>query len=552
LAVVLLLCVPALAQPDAVKQDLKEVDDRADKPFEQYERESAMRRLGESGDPAAFAKLVSLLNDDFVSIRTSAQRILVSAKGDAGSVLVRDGLTHKQAEVRRRSATVLGKRKDAAATKPLANLLKGEKDESVRVACVHALGAVAAGFGKDWAGDKELSSALERALKGNDAPAGAAALQLGQLGAVQYAARIAELAKGKSAESAIGGCDGLAALGVAAEHLEALAKAAAAKDWRVRIAAAQALCSVRQDGHDDALRESLAALLADSDWRVRRRCIESLVDLWRPLSADLLAARIGKESSVLALDIAHALEDLTGTRQGYLPEAWSRWWESSGRAKGLVARRERPAQGWLRPPRPGSVDAGGSGATATYFDIPVFAQPTAYVFDMSGSMRDPVSRDNSKIRSVLAREELARTLKASPAGTSFNLVIYRYYSEFPVRTEVLRAFSAAQPLGPKTLESADKWIAGQQAFGWGAFYEGLVAAMADPAVQVIQFLSDGAPSRGEFTDREELIEALGVVRRFAPVVVNAVLVGGARRDEDFMRDMATNCGGSFADARTRR
>lgn len=169
---------------------------------------------------------------------------------------------------------------------------------------------------------------------------------------------------------------------------------------------------------------------------------------------------------------------------------------------------------------------------------------------MSGSVRDPVSRDIGKLRIDLAREELARTLASMPEGASFNLVIFRYYSEFPVRTEVQRAFAkGVATVNPKHIELANKWIEGMPAVGWGAFYEGIAASLEDPAVQVLYFMSDGAPSRGEFTDRDELVEAVASLRRFSPVVMHTVLVGGGNRDEEFMKTLAESCGGTTADAR---
>lgn len=74
-----LACAVSVAQPEAVINDIRVVDDLATKVAEQREREAAMRRLGESNDPAAYAKLISLLNDDFLQIRTTAERILAAS-----------------------------------------------------------------------------------------------------------------------------------------------------------------------------------------------------------------------------------------------------------------------------------------------------------------------------------------------------------------------------------------------------------------------------------------------------------------------------------------
>ncbi|MCC6465126.1 MAG: hypothetical protein IT463_07290 [Planctomycetes bacterium] len=204
----------------------------------------------------------------------------------------------------------------------------------------------------------------------------------------------------------------------------------------------------------------------------------------------------------------------------------------------------------MRTPREGGTDQDGAGATASYFKIPVFAQPCTFAFDMSGSMREAVSRDNPKLRVDVAREELARTLKQLPEGTPFNIVIYRYYSEFPPQTEVQRAFAkGVQPLSARNAESAVNWLAGLKALGWGALYENLAAAVEDPEPQVIYFLSDGAPSRGEYVDRDEMVAAVAELRRFRPLVIHCVLVGGGNRDVEFMTALAASSAGRMADAR---
>jgi hypothetical protein len=207
---------------------------------------------------------------------------------------------------------------------------------------------------------------------------------------------------------------------------------------------------------------------------------------------------------------------------------------------------------WLRAPKAGGSAEDG-GPTASYFDIPVIAQPTMFLFDMSGGMREAVSRSNPRIRAELACDELGKTLKQLPEGTLFDMLIYRYYSSFPIRTEVQRPFSkGAQPANGRNIEAALKWFSEQPGLGWGAFYEGFAAAMEDPRFQAVYSISDGAPNRGEYVDRGELIDALAELRRFQPATVHAVLVGGGGRDLDFTQGVAESCGGMIADARARK
>ncbi|MCA8936241.1 MAG: HEAT repeat domain-containing protein [Planctomycetes bacterium] len=530
----------AVAQSAKVEADIKKVDDWATDSFKQYEREDAMERLAASGEDAAISKLIELLNDDFANIRTAGERVLVEAKGDADKLLIDEGLGSKKDQVRIRAARVLGLRKATAAVDALAKQARGDKLVAARVTAAQALGRI---------GGDEAAEALRKILKAGDAASGAAARSLGKDADDDTAKSIAKLLKEKDWAAAVGAADGLAACG-ADKFTKELSTAIPHKDWRVRIAVAQALATVETVAEPELFSDAYGELLEDKDWRVRRRTIEALVDLWQPLGAELLVARLADEETALRYDIVHAMEDLTGQRFGYLPEAWQNWWKGQGRSKGLVARKPRPEYGWLRGPRGGETGEEGEGKTASYFDIPVLAQPTAFAFDMSGSMRDAVSKSDGRLRIDVARGELAETLDNLPEGAPFNLVIYRYYSGFPVKTEVQRAFpKGVQDNNPKTIQQAKDWIGGMEALGWGAFYEGISAALEDTQVQAVYFLSDGAPSRGDFVQREALIDALNELRRFHPATIHTVLVGGGYRDEEFMSGMAKSCGGTFADAR---
>lgn len=536
-AAVLSLLVALLCGVSPVRagadEDLAEIDQYAKEPFKQIERERAMRRLASEGGEKAAAKLVELLGDEFIHIRESATELLVNMHGDeATSAAQKDGLASKSAEVRARSAEVLGLRFASAAVEDLAKLLKKDKDETVRFRAAQALGIL---------GGETARAALRDGLKLDGEACGECARALGRLGDAESADKLVKLLDKKDGLAAVGAADGLSALG-ADGYVEALAKAADHKDWRARIAVAQAFARLEKPESRETAREALEALLADDDWRVRRRTVEALVDLWDKLSIDLLAARLGEEKEApLTYDLVHALEDLSGERKGYEPGAWQLWWKTKASSFELRQKPKRPANGWLRMPEAGAV-GDGKGVSATFFDVPVFAQDAAFVFDASGSMRDELAGGKTKFDRC--REELHRTLDALPEGTSFNLVIYRYESNFPPTTALLRAFDkGVRKAEKKSIDAAMKWIEGQEAKGWGAFYEGITGAMEDPAIRVVYFLSDGSPSRGRCTRRESLIFALRESTRFHPITLNTVLIGGQRRDRELMQEMAEALGG---------
>ncbi len=531
--VLLLLTAGSIRADD--KADIREIDDLKSDPFKQYEREDKMRALARSGSAEAANKLIELLADEYVHIRDAASDILIEMKGDAVVPCLIKALAHKHVEVRWRAADVLGYRQAATAVKELADKLKGDKEVAVREACARALGYI---------GNEEAKKALIAALAQGGAPAGAAARMLGVLRATEATNSIDKLLKDKDWQAVVGALDGLGDLSPDL-NVKSIAKCQANKDWRVRIATAQSLARVSTTEGVAEARAAFALLLKDNDWRVRRRTIEAVIFWWQPDSVELLIETLSTEKSALVHDLVHGLEDLSGERKGYRAEGWKTWWESS--AKTLVKKPRQTFQGWLRAPEKGRLAESGGGETTTFFDVPVLKQNAAFAVDLSGSMRNPLSQNDSRIPIELAREELKRTLAAMPQGSMFNVCAYRYSSKFPPETEWLRAFKdGVRDINDANIKAGNDWLAKLEVKGWGAFYEALTMCTDDPKVQAIYFLSDGAPSRGAYVRRENLLAALRKAMRFCPVTINTVTISTKGRDIEFMEDIAKEGGGVCA------
>ncbi len=533
-ALVLLLLTAGSIRADD-KADIKEIDDLKSDPFKQYEREDKMRALAKSGSAEAANKLIELLGDDYVHIRDAASDILIEMKCDVVNDCVIKALVHKSADVRWRAADILGYRGVASALKELVDKLRTDKDVLVREACARALGAI---------GNDEARKALVAGLAQGGATGGVCARALGQLGVKDAAEKMEKLLKDKEWQGMVGALDGFASLGPDAA-VKSIAKCQTGKDWRVRIATVQCLAKLTTAEAITESKPALAALLRDEDWRVRRRSVEAMVDLWQPASVELLIEALVSEKTAIIHDIVHALELLSGERKGYRSEGWKMWWDGS--KKELAAKSKRPAQGWLHAPEKGRLSESSEGETTTFFDVPVLKQNAAFVVDLSGSMRNPLSKSDARIPLELAREELKKTLAAMPKGSAFNICAYRYSSKFPPETEWLRAFKeGVLELNAANVKAGNEWLAKLEARGWGAFYEALTLSMEDPKVQAIYFLSDGAPSRGAYVRRENLIAALRKSMRFCPVTINTVTISTKGRDIEFMEDIAKEGGGTCA------
>lgn len=490
-----------------VRGDLARIDTYKSAADKQDERIPLMRQLAAVGGAEVAAKFVALLNDEFLHVREEAQDLLVPLKGEGvNEALIKQGLGAKENDICRRGALVLGARKCEEAVVPLAAIVKGQRDNEVRVAAAKALELI---------GSEKALRALTDGMSARGPAGGACAAALGRLGRTEAASKIERLLSDKDGMCAAGAADGLAALGPD-PHVKALCFAADHKDFRARIAIAQALAKLSAEAAP-AAQSALAALLKDDDWRVRRRTIEALVDLWQPLCVELILARLPQEKSSLRYDLVHALEDLTGERKGYAADGWSFYWSQQGKARGIDKKRERPKGGWLRVPTAALVAEGGDGDTGVLFEVPILRQDSCFVIQTTGTMNSPVANE-TRTRFVLARDEMRNTFKGLGKDSNFQVLTYRYVSNFPPFAQRQAAFEkGVQPVTPENLKIAEEWLAKRDVFGLCAWFENVASALEDPKVRAVYFVNDGAFQRGISTKMSRLRELYMEATRFHPI-----------------------------------
>jgi len=519
-----------------VKGDIARIDEYRTSDACQDQRIPLMRQLAVVGGPEVTTKFISLLDDEFVHLREEAQDLLVTIKCEnATEILTKQGLGSTNNEICRRAAEVLGARKAEDAIGTLLGILRGQRDVSVRCACAAALEAI---------GSEKARRALIDGLAMRGAPGGACARALGRLGETGAAARIEKLLHDKDGLCVVGAADGLGALGADA-WVKNLCRAADHKDYRARIAIAQALGRLTTPEVAEEARDAFSKLIKDDDWRVRRRSIEALIDLWQPLCVELLVARLPVEKGCARYDLVHALEDLTGERKGYTAQAWDFYWTQNGKQRGLADRRPRPEGGWLRTPTTSLIEESGEGNTTVLFDVPVLNLDTAFVVETTGTMNSPVGNDG-RTRFSIARDEIQRVLAGMNKASSFNIVTYRYVSNSPPFAARQAAFDkGVQPVTPENIKLAEAWLSKRDVFGLSAWTENVLAALEDPKVQVVYFINGGDFSRGMTTRIPRVGRILREAMRFAPVAfINIGLDMGYVRTEE-MKQLTSSIGGVF-------
>jgi hypothetical protein len=296
---------------------------------------------------------------------------------------------------------------------------------------------------------------------------------------------------------------------------------------------------------------ALERLLADSSWRVRAAAVQGALRIWKTEIVDLLIARLKQEPGRIRDDVQRALETYTQKAIGDDPDLWRAWWIQNHTSFDAGPRPQKDRAGNIPFRSASGGRPEGMSETVSFFDVPLRSKRLAFVFDLSGSMRDTVHKgdEGGQTKFQLLQAEVERTLTQLPADTEFDLYVYRYPSKHPPRPTLTRALGKRLSANKGSIAKAVRWLQNpkQAPKGWGAFYEPLTALFEEDVDTVI-LLSDGRPSRGIYDRDFRVLQEFPRANRFQRVAVNTVLVGSQGADRKFMQALAEATGGRFREA----
>ena len=130
-----------------------------------------------------------------------------------------------------------------------------------------------------------------------------------------------------------------------------------------------------------------------------------------------------------------------------------------------------------------------------------------------------VGRDGRR-RDVRAREALdaaLASLQAAPKPAAVN--IHRFH-------DGVESFEAkAVPVTESMRRRVTTWLASREPAGRTALFDGIAAALADPDVDQVVVLSDGAPSAGSWFTKTDLLREVGRLQRWTRARVDVVRIG---------------------------
>lgn len=270
------------------------------------------------------------------------------------------------------------------------------------------------------------------------------------------------------------------------------------------------------------------ALFGDPDWRVRAAAYDFCRRVRAVSSIPLLLDRLARERDRMLQDVVDALVDLTGTRL-QTEMQWRDFWHDH--AVGF----QLPPPGAARVRTRAAADEASS--TRTYYSLPVVSTAVMFVIDHSGSMAAAIGTGGST-RLEEAKRQIVRVLGSTPDG---------------YRVGVIAFDSQVQSLQDKLVElderSRKELTSRVQAVRIGSatnVHDGLAAAFADPDVDTIYLLTDGAPSAGPITDPAGLRSAVAGWNRTRRIRIHTVSVG---MDSQLLRWLAADSGGETVTVR---
>lgn len=271
-------------------------------------------------------------------------------------------------------------------------------------------------------------------------------------------------------------------------------------------------------------------------WRLRSAVFQVLSTYPDSRSIELLIQYLKtKPEGKMPAETARTLYAITNKDLGDDAKIWEGWWNAN--------REKWKPTTWGYPVQEASVPGK---STASYYGLQIFSDRIAFILDGSGSMNDPVTvTRKSSGGSVVgpatqtlsflerARQELFRTLnelaKNNPK-TKIQVIFFQ---------EKLLIFSPSRLAPLKgSIPAVDKFLNKITAEQSGDMLAAIQTAMADPEVDTIFLLSDGAPSAGLHTLKDAFLKWIAEENRFRCIQFFGIIIGSSSRGKSIMMDLS--------------
>jgi hypothetical protein len=402
---------------------------------------------------------------------------------------------------------------------------------------------------------------------------------LGRIQDESVCEKVVSLARVGSVEQRVVYVEALASMRVSSAAHRALLELVNDKETWIRAMAAYGLGEHRAA---DAI-APLVACLDDRQWQVQSAALGALPriqdkEALKTKAVPELIRFLDLSSGRQQADCADALKRILGRNLGKDPDAWRRF--LAGGDGAAPAAPGAPGGEDGQKPAPGSNAAYGSADKPHFYGIEVTSTRVVIVLDTSLSMNDPIEidkerlrRETSKRRAVTGEGPADAPKDADPADVGYDIPWWRIKSRLDLaRYQTIHLISQLQQeqnfdlilfntkvdpwmgkLVPATQANKQKAIAMVEALKpdgetntWGA----LSAAFELSASNVrtggpgspdeIYFVTDGAPSKGDIIDGNQIYEAAIQLAKVHQMRIHVIGIGV---NLTFLRKMAVMTGG---------
>jgi hypothetical protein len=277
----------------------------------------------------------------------------------------------------------------------------------------------------------------------------------------------------------------------------------------------------------------LLEALEDKDPAVKTAALRGLVQYQDTRVIDALIPFMAKEEGRLKGEAYKYLVKVTGQNFGLAMDDWTKWWDiEKKRFKFNATDQGKKTQVRVRD--------------ADYYGIEIFSDRVCFCIDCSSSMtaksRDPDSKQEST-RIAVAKKKLLEVIEKLKPVVQINIM--HFSSNFAAMAKQLT------PLTPAGKAQAVKFVKALANTQGTNIYDTLSEAIRDERVDTIFLLSDGAPTRGKFTDPAAILREIRVQNATRNVTINTIAVGSDLGAEmvDFMKRLAAENGGTAVEVK---
>ncbi|MHC5009481.1 MAG: HEAT repeat domain-containing protein [Planctomycetota bacterium] len=442
--------------------------------------------LGAIGDAESVEALLEMAAETPPTLTTRfVQQLATVRDGGAIAVLVK-GLRNRSPAVRILAAQVLAGIGETKVTDALVARLRREKDESVQIALLEALG--------DHRDARTVDVLLKQARRRRESIRLAAIRALGRIGFDTPAVR------------------------------RFFVSLLDARGWEERVLAIDAAAA----SADVGLCGKIANSLDHDVWQVRLAAVDALGRLRCPASVEALIARLEDEEQLrIRSALAATLYRITGMNLYDHTASWQKWWDEHG------ADFEMPES---VPDLP-AADVGGT--RAGFYGIPVESGRVIFVIDQSGSMsaedtRNVTTGSQGGNRLDVAIREVIGAVKQLKNRDRVNVILF-HTTIHPWRQKLQR-------LTGNNRGALTRHLEGQKPTGGTNLYDALEMALLDPDVDTIFMLSDGAPGLGKFVATEDILRAVARLNQTKRTAIHCVSIG---LDSALLKRLAAENGGQY-------